>query len=115
MSNDVCPCCGQDLPGNLVKVDLLTNTIIAGGVSVKVQPRLAEIAHLLWSSRARTLSAETIADSVYKANCDGTGAIRVYIRQLRETIELNGLPVDIRTERAVGYRWVDFSKSEEAK
>ena len=104
-----CPTCGQDLPGNLVKVDLGANAIIAGGCVVALTPREAEIAALLWQARPRVLTLEFMGDQVFKDGAEGTSYIPTIVFRLRRKIEQNGLPVWIKAEPSRGYRWIDVN------
>lgn len=111
-----CPCCGQELPANIVTVDLKTNALIAGGVSVKLTAREAEVAYVLWSNRGRLFSKEEIADKVFEDERDGLATIPQHVMRVRRKIIENGLPVWIENVFGRGYRWaglVDGLKNNE--
>jgi len=89
-----CPCCGQPIPvSNDVIVSLDTNTITVRGASLRLQPREAEILHVLASRMPSPVRRAAIVAVVWGLTEREMTAknIDTYVSNLRRKL----MPIDL--------------------
>ena len=92
----MCPCCGQPIPvSDDVIVSLNTNSITVRGVSLHLQPREAEIMHVLAGRMPASVRRDVITARVW---CLGERELTaknldVHICKLRRKLEPLGLAI----------------------
>lgn len=96
-----CPACGQTVPDADLRVDLQTNTLSAGGKAIHIQPRTAELIHVLierfpnYVPREVLISRVWVDDAVHRTvDAQGTKA-RTALKRLGYNLE---------STRGSGYR-----------
>lgn len=96
-----CPSCGQTVPSCGLRVDLQTNIIRAGGLAVRVQPRTAELVHVLLERFPNYVPREVIIARVWANDAlDRT----VDAQATRARVALKALGYRIESFRGSGYR-----------
>jgi DNA-binding response OmpR family regulator len=109
-----CPCCGQSIPvSDEVLVSLDTNSITVRGVSVRLEPREAEVLFVLAARMPAPIRRETIVAKVWGL-WDGEATAKnvdVHICKLRRKLARVGLRIANYREGANvsgGYALVDL-------
>lgn len=88
-----------------LRLDLLARTLTRGGVPVELTTREFALAELFFQNAGRVLTRTLIGEKVWEASYDlETNLIDVYVRRLRQKIELPGQPPLFKTVRGTGYQ-----------
>lgn len=108
-----CPCCGQvTAPTNAVVVDLTENVLRYRQHSIRLIPRLANLAYILSRRMPETVAREAIIAQMW-GNMEGdyaSGNLNVGVMHLRTVLRPFGL--NIINTRSIGYRMVEVSRTE---
>ncbi len=96
-----------------LQIDFSRRQVFVGGKEVKLRPTEFRLLYHLIKNAGFTLTHEMILSKVWGYEYrDESQYVRLYITYLRQKIEPDpGNPRYILTERGVGYRFVDFSRS----
>ena len=87
-----------------LSVDLVKRIVKVGGREVKLSPKEYDILRILVQHAGKVLTHKFLLKEVW-GNADDVQYLRVYVRQLRQKIELTpDQPQYITTETGVGYR-----------
>ena len=88
-----------------LEMDLETMKVTRGGKRIELTAKELALLELLMSSPGRLFSRERILANVWGTNEDPlTNVVDVYVRRLRNKIDLEGLQPLIHTQRGLGYR-----------
>jgi two-component system KDP operon response regulator KdpE len=96
-----------------LKIDFNRRQVIVDGQEVKLRPTEYRLLYHLVNNAGWTLPHETLLAKVWGHEYrDETHYLRLYITYLRQKIEQDPAnPKYILTERGLGYRFIDFKKS----
>jgi two-component system KDP operon response regulator KdpE len=96
-----------------LKIDFNRRQVIVDGQEVKLRPTEYRLLYHLVNNAGWTLPHETLLAKVWGHEYrDETHYLRLYITYLRQKIEQDPAnPKYILTERGLGYRFIDFRKS----
>ncbi|MGO4831705.1 winged helix-turn-helix domain-containing protein, partial [Rhizobiaceae sp. 2RAB30] len=87
-----------------LSVDLVKRIVKVAGREVKLSPKEYDILRMLVQHAGKVLTHQFLLDKVWGGSTD-VQYLRVYVRQLRQKIELMpDQPQYITTETGVGYR-----------
>jgi len=107
---EVCPGCGQALPhDDVIRVDLLTNSVTHNGKAVYLRPRCAELLHILAETYPRTASYRHICERMFGVASDVENEYRnvvVHIFHLRKFLKEAELPYAVNTVWSKGLQLV---------
>jgi DNA-binding response OmpR family regulator len=97
-----------------LQIDFNRRQVIVDGEEVKLRPTEYRLLYHLVSNAGWTLPHETLLAKVWGHEYrDETHYLRLYVTYLRQKIEKDPAhPEYILTERGLGYRFVDFKKSD---
>ena len=97
-----------------LQIDFNRRQVIADGQEIKLRPTEYRLLYHLVNNAGWTLPHETLLAKVWGHEYrDDTHYLRLYITYLRQKIEEDPThPNYILTERGLGYRFVDFKKSD---
>jgi DNA-binding response OmpR family regulator len=109
-----CPCCGQPIPvSSDVIVSLNTNSITLRGVTMRLEPREAEVLYVLAERMPAPLTRETIVAKVWGLSDSEAPAknVDVHVCKLRQKLGRLGLTIskyrEGRNSLSGGYALVD--------
>lgn len=104
-----CTTCGQSLPASRLLVDLNTNRVTLGTLSVKLRPRDAEVLQVLHDAAPRYISPGDLEIRVLGTEAGERCSewVRVRISMLRKKLE--GFPLRIENNHGTGYRLVEVA------
>lgn len=90
-----------------VEVDLVNRTLRRGHTEVHLTPTEFKLLSTLIENRGKVLTHRFLLNAVWgPQNLDQSQYLRVYMKQLRQKLELNpGQPRFLKTETGVGYRF----------
>jgi DNA-binding response OmpR family regulator len=99
-----CPCCGQELKGEKLLVDLEGNTIAYGNKKVRVSRREAEFARILVQAFPREVPRQEIIDQLFgsRQTDPSKNLVSVYAHKLRPAFYTLGFA--ITSSYGTGYR-----------
>ena len=101
-----CPCCGQSVPANEVLVYVAGNTVAYRGVSVRVDPQMANLLALLSRHFPRVVAHAAIYQELWPGDRPLTveKCVQVYVNKLNNKLRPLGLRIENSFKR--GYRLV---------
>ena len=91
-----CPTCGRRLPKSDFTVSLETNSVIAGGLAIKLWPKETEFLYALWRANGHVVSKPALMDAIYGTLVDyapSNKILDVYAHRVREKISATGWTV----------------------
>jgi DNA-binding response OmpR family regulator len=88
-----------------LRLDLLARTLERNGELLELTTREFSLVELFFQNPGRVLTRTLIGEKVWEASYDlETNLIDVYVRRLRQKLELPGQPPLIKTIRGTGYQ-----------
>ncbi len=88
-----------------LRLDLLARTLERNGEQLELTTREFSLVELFFQNPGRVLTRTLIGEKVWEASYDlETNLIDVYVRRLRQKLELPGQPPLIKTIRGTGYQ-----------
>ncbi len=103
------------LRSNGIMLEVDARRVTKDGREIYLTPREFDLLEMLMSNQGRVLTRSEILRSVWDLpGNDASNVVDVYVRYLREKLDLQKGPVSIVTVRGVGYRWSVEAGSEQA-
>lgn len=89
-----------------LKIDINSYTLILDGKEIQPPPKEIELLHFLASNPNKVFTREQILEKVWDFDFYGdTRTVDVHMKRIREKIEIDNVPWDLKTVWGVGYKF----------